>query len=230
MFPFFDACHTTAVANAFLGDGALYMQYAEQLTHNHCVLWIGFFTNTVLTSTLVHCSGYARLCARSKLLKLALRMSTTHLPPYSHSLSIPSRGPHLLIIRKVARIPLLAVGSLSVLIVRQRITLWLVPSGWMSCSPLPLRLLLRRSLKSTPVAKYPIMMMSLRTRPIVSSDFICWQRRGQFVLALQPPETVYLNLMLTTDLKAVCSVFAWSLCFSENKMCANFGSEIIRNC
>ena len=118
--PLFDACHTTAVANAFLGDGALYMQYVEQLTHNHCVLWIGFFTNTVLTSTLVHCSGYARLCARSKLWKFALRMSTTHLPPYSHSLSIPSRGSHLLIIRRVARIPLLAVGSLSLLIVRHR--------------------------------------------------------------------------------------------------------------
>ena len=68
-------------------------------------------------------------------------------------------------------------------------------------------------LKSTPVAKYLIMMMSLRTRPIASLDVICWQRWGQFVLARQPPEIVYLNLMLTTDLKAVCSVFTSSLRF-----------------
>ena len=142
-----------------------------------------------------------------------MRIPTIHPLPCSHSFSIPSRGPHLLIIRRVARIPLLAVRSLSLLIVRHRITLWLVSSGWMSRSPLPLRLLLRRSLKSTPVAKYLIMMMSLRTRPIASLDVICWQRWGQFVLALQPPEIVYLNLMLTTDLKAVCSVFTSPLRF-----------------
>ena len=68
-------------------------------------------------------------------------------------------------------------------------------------------------LKSTPVAKYLIMMTSLRPRPIACLDVICWQRWGQFVLALQPPEIVYLNLMLTTDLKAVCSVFTSPLRF-----------------
>ena len=33
-------------------------------------------------------------------------------------------------------------------------------------------------LKSTPVVKYLIMMMSLRTRPIACLDVICWQRWG----------------------------------------------------
>ena len=54
-------------------------------------------------------------------------------------------------------------------------------------------------LKSTPVAKYLIMMMSVRTRPIACLDVICWQCWGQFVPALQPLEIVYVNLMLTTD-------------------------------